>query len=99
MIRDYSMIVGVMTTQLYLHGVISLKDKRKIVKSLIERLKNRFNISVSEVDHNDIKTSAIIAIAVVSNDTQFVNKQLDKILDFMRNDGRFALGPVERETF
>ena len=93
------MIVGVMTTQLYLHGVISLKDKRKIVKSLIERLKNRFNISVSEVDHNDIKTSAIIAIAVVSNDTQFVNKQLDKILDFMRNDGRFALGPVERETF
>ncbi len=93
------MIVGVMTAQLYLHGVTSLKDKRKIVKSLIERLKNRFNISVSEVDHNDIKTSAIIAIAVVSNDTQFVNKQLDKILDFMRNDGRFALGPVERETF
>ena len=88
-----------MTAQLYLHGVTSLKDKRKIVKSLIERLKNRFNISVSEVDHNDIKTSAIIAIAVVSNDTQFVNKQLDKILDFMRNDGRFALGPVERETF
>ncbi len=93
------MIVGVMTVQLYLHGVTSLKDKRKIVKSLIERLKNRFNISVSEVDHNDIKTSALIAIAVVSNDTQFVNKQLDKILDFLRNDGRFALGPVERETF
>ncbi len=99
MIRDYSMIVGVMTTQLYLHGVISLKDKRKIVKSLIERLKNRFNISISEVDHNDIKTSAIIAIAVVSNNARFVNQQLDKVLDFLRNDGRFALGPVERETF
>ena len=93
------MIVGVMTAQLYLHGVISLKDKRKIVKSLIERLKNRFNISISEVDYNDIKTSALIAIAVVSNDTRFVNRQLDKILDFLRNDGRFALGPVERETF
>lgn len=88
-----------MTAQLYLHGVTSLKDKRKIVKSLIERLKNRFNISVSEVDHNDIKTSAIIAIAVVSNNARFVNQQLDKILDFLRNDGRFALGPVERETF
>ncbi len=93
------MIVGVMTAQLYLHGVTSLKDKRKIVKSLIERLKNRFNISVSEVDHNDIKTSAIIAIAVVSNNARFVNQQLDKVLDFLRNDGRFALGPVERETF
>jgi hypothetical protein len=88
-----------MTAQLYLHGVTSLKDKRKIVKSLIERLKNRFNISVSEVDHNDIKTSAIIAIAVVSNNARFVNQQLDKVLDFLRNDGRFALGPVERETF
>ena len=88
-----------MTAQLYLHGVTSLKDKRKIVKSLIERLKNRFNISVSEVDHNDIKTSALIAIAVVSNNARFVNQQLDKVLDFLRNDGRFALGPVERETF
>ncbi|MBN1795510.1 MAG: DUF503 domain-containing protein [Sedimentisphaerales bacterium] len=93
------MIIGVMTTQLYLHGIISLKDKRKIVKSLIERLKSRFNISISEVDHNDIKTSAVLAIALVSNDTRFVNQQLDKIIDFMRRDTRFTLGPVERETF
>lgn len=93
------MIVGVMTTQLYLHGVTSLKDKRRIVKSIIERLKSRFNISISEVDHNDIKTSAVIAMALVSNDTSFIDRQLDKIIDFMRNDGRFSLGPVERETF
>jgi len=93
------MIVGVMTAQLYLHGITSLKDKRHIVKSLIERLKSRFNISVSEVDHNDLKTSAVIAMAVVSNDARFVNQQLDKIIDFMRNDGRFSLGPVEREIF
>ena len=88
-----------MTTQLYLHGITSLKDKRRIVKSVIERLKSRFNISISEVDHNDIKTSAVIAMALVSNDTRFINRQLDKVLDFMRNDGRFTLGPVERETF
>jgi uncharacterized protein YlxP (DUF503 family) len=93
------MIVGVMTAQLYLHGITSLKDKRRIVKSVIERLKSRFNISVSEVDHNDLKTSAVLAMAMVSNDTRFVNQQLDKVIDFMRNDGRFALGPVERETF
>ena len=93
------MIVGVMTVQLHLHGIVSLKDKRKIVKSLIERLKSRFNISISEVNHQDIKTSAMIAIAVVSNDTKFVHQQLDKVIDFMRNDGRFTLGPIERETF
>jgi uncharacterized protein YlxP (DUF503 family) len=93
------MIVGVMTAQLYLHGITSLKEKRRIVKSVIERLKSRFNVSASEVDHNDVRTSAVIAIAVVSNDTRFVNQQLDKIIDFIRSDGRFTLGPVERETF
>jgi len=93
------MVVAVMSVQLYLHGITSLKDKRRIVKSVIERLKSRFNVSVSEVDHNDIRTSAVIAMAVVSNDTRFLNQQLDKIIDFIRNDGRFTLGPVERETF
>lgn len=93
------MIVGVMTAQLYLYGVTSLKQKRSIVKSLVERLKSRFNVSVSEVDHQDIYTSALIGIALVTNETRFANRQFDKIIDFMRRDGRFTLGPIERETF
>ena len=93
------MVVGVMTTQLCLHGIASHKEKRSIVKSLIGRLKSRFNISISEVDHQDSKTSAVIGIAVVSNEGRFVNEQLDKIIDFMRRDGRFYLGTVEREMF
>ena len=93
------MIVGVMTAQLSMQGITSLKGKRSIVKSLIGRLKSRFNISISEVDHQDSKASAIIGIAVVSNDSQFIDKQFDAIVGFMRNDGRFYLGQVERETF
>jgi hypothetical protein len=93
------MIVGVMTVHLNLPGLASLKEKRSIVKSLIGRLQSRFNISVSEVDHQDNKTIAVIGIAVVSNDSRFVNEQLDGILNFMRGDGRFYLGVVERETF
>jgi uncharacterized protein YlxP (DUF503 family) len=92
------MVVGVMTTQLRLHGIVSLKEKRSIVKSLIGRLKSRFNISASEVDHQDNKTSAVIGIAVVSNNGRFVNEQLDKIIEFMRRDGRFYLGAIEREV-
>lgn len=93
------MIVGVMTAHLSLHGITSLKGKRSIVKSLIGRLRSRFNISISEVDHQDSKSIAVLGIAVVSNDAQFIDKQFDSILDFMRNDGRFFLGQVERETF
>ena len=93
------MLVGTMTAQIYMHGIASLKEKRSIVKSLIGRLRSRFNISISEVDHQDSKTIAVIGISIVGNDSRFINKQFDSIVDFMRNDGRFFLGKVERETF
>lgn len=91
------MTVGLLTAQLSMQGITSLKAKRSIVKGLIGRLKSRFNISISEVDHQDAKTSAVIAIAMVSNDARFVDQQFEAILKFMRNDGRFYLGQVERE--
>ena len=93
------MIVGVITAHLSLQGVTSLKAKRSIVKSVIGRLTSRFNISISEVDHQDSKTSAVIAMALVSNDSHFINQQFDSIISFMQKDGRFYLGTVERETF
>lgn len=93
------MIVGVMTSQLHLNGVTSLKEKRRIVKSLIGRLKSRFNISIAEVERQDNKSLAVIGISVVSNDSRFINQQFDKIINFMHNDGRFYLGEVEREIF
>lgn len=93
------MIVGLLTAHLCMHGITSLKEKRSIVKGLIGRLKNRFNISISEVEHNDSKNSAVIAIALVSNDARFIDQQLDAVINFMRNDGRFFLGEMERETF
>ena len=93
------MLVGVMTATMYLQGISSLKDKRHIVKSVIGRLRSRFNISVSEVEHQDSHTSAVLGIAVVSNERAFIDQQLDAILTFLRNDGRFYLGQVEREIF
>ena len=93
------MIVGVMTAHLCMQGITSLKEKRSIVKGLLGRLKSRINISIAEDDHQDNKTSAVIALAIVSNDATFINQQLDAIIKFMRNDGRFYLGQIERETF
>ncbi|OHB59928.1 MAG: hypothetical protein A2167_00460 [Planctomycetes bacterium RBG_13_46_10] len=93
------MIVGLLTAHLCMHGITSLKEKRSIVKGLIGRLKSRFNISISEVEHNDSKNSAVIALALVSNDTRFIDQQIDAVINFMRNDGRFFLGEMERETF
>lgn len=93
------MIVGVMTAKLHLQGIGSLKAKRSIVKSLIGRLQSRFNISISEVDHNDNKTSAVLGISIAANEAGFIDSQLDAVILFMRRDGRFYLGQIERETF
>ncbi len=93
------MIVGVMTAQLHMQGINSLKEKRSIVKSIIGRLKSRFNISIAEVDRQDDKTGAVIAMAMVCNEARFINQQFDTIIDFMQKDGRFYLGKIERETF
>jgi len=93
------MIVGVMTARLHLNGVSSLKEKRGIVKSIIGRLKSRFNISIAEVDAHGNKNGAVIGITIVSNDTGFIDSQFDTVIDFMQKDGRFYLGQIERETF
>lgn len=93
------MVIGVLNTTLVLHGIGSLKAKRSIVKSLIGRIKSRFNVSIAEVDHQDSRRSAILGLAVVSNESGFVHEQLDTVLNFMQQDGRFYLGPVERELF
>jgi uncharacterized protein YlxP (DUF503 family) len=93
------MIIGVMTVHLSLLGVTSLKGKRSIVKSLIGRLKSRFNISIAEVNLQDARTTAVIGIAVVCNEGRFIDQQFDSIINFMRNDGRFILGQIEREKF
>lgn len=80
-------------------GSSSLKDKRRIVKSLIGRLKSRFNLSVAEVDQQDSKTTAVIGAAVVSNGNSFVNQQLDAVIKFIQGDSRFGVTQIEREVF
>lgn len=93
------MLVGLLTIQIHLHAVFSLKDKRRIIKSLVERLRSRFNVSVSEIAAQDNKQFAVIGLAVVTNDGSHLDEQLDKIATFILNDGRFVIGRIQRETF
>lgn len=93
------MLIGLLTIQIHLHAVFSLKDKRKIIKSLNERLRSRFNASVSEIAAQDSKQLAVIGISVVTNDGAHLDQQLDKIVSFVLNDARFVIGRIQRETF
>ena len=90
---------GTLIIQIPLPGIGSLKDKRRIVKSLTERLQSRFNISIAEIAAQDSHRIAVIGLAVVANEGSFVRQQLDTVLDFLRNDNRVVPGKIDREIF
>lgn len=79
------MVVGVCQLRLLLHEVFSLKEKRSIVKRITERVRNKFAVSIAEVDANDMHQSAVLGICMVGNDRAFVNSCLDKVIDFIEN--------------
>ncbi|MBW7956791.1 MAG: DUF503 domain-containing protein [Deltaproteobacteria bacterium] len=77
------MVIGVSRVTLIVHESRSLKDKRQAIKSVIGKVKNRFNVSIAEVADNDSWQKATIGIAAVGNDKAFVNSVLDKTLSFI----------------
>ena len=93
------MLTGLLTINIHLQGVGSLKGKRSIIKSLVERLRNRFNASVTEIAAQDSTKLAIVGVAVITNEGSHLDEQLDKIVNFILNDGRFYVGQIHREIF
>jgi len=85
------MVIGVCKVILTIDEVYSLKEKRHIVKSLIERIKSRFNASVAEVDLNDKWKRAVIGISCVSNESRHADSMIANIVNFIENDGRAVL--------
>ncbi len=75
------MVVGLGNIQLRLHDCRSLKGKRKVVKAIIQRIRNNFNVSVAEVGSNDIHQRAEIGFALVGNDRTVINSKIDKIFN------------------
>lgn len=77
------MFVGVLRLTLHLPSPGSLKSKRHLVRSAIDRVKAKYNVSVSEVAENDLWQKSVIGVAAVGNDHAFVNETLDKVAGFV----------------
>lgn len=75
------MIVGLLELDLRLSGVNSLKDKRHILRGLIEKLRRDFQIAISEVGDHDLWGNAVLGVAAISNDTQHIESVLAKVLE------------------
>ncbi|SMF19474.1 DUF503 domain-containing protein [Desulfovibrio gilichinskyi] len=84
------MIIGVLSLEFRLHGNRSLKGKRKIALSLKQKLRNKFNVSVSETDAQDSHEKLVLAVVTVSGETRKVESRLSKALSMIE-----AISPAE----
>ncbi|MCP9451892.1 MAG: DUF503 domain-containing protein [Nitrospira sp.] len=78
------MVVGLCTVELFLAESRSLKDKRQVLHSLKDRLRGTFNVSVAEVDGQDLWQKAVLAMACVANETSHVNSVLEQALNVIK---------------
>jgi len=80
------MFVGILTVELHIPQSCSLKDKRRVVKGLKERIRARFNVSVAEVGETELWQRATLGIASVSSSRPHAGEVLDKVADLVRSN-------------
>ena len=79
------MIVGTMKIVFYIHDNRSLKGKRKIVKSMVDKVKNKFNVAIAEIGSNDKWQKIELGVSTVGNDRRHIDKSLNNILAFLES--------------
>jgi len=77
--------IGVLHMDFLVPGARSLKDKRRVIKSLKDQLRSRFNCAVAETEHQDLWIRARLTVCVVSNESRHANTQLNEIARFCAN--------------
>ena len=73
------MVIGLLTLELHFPGARSLKDKRQALRSLETKIKNRFNVSVAEVEHQDLWQRARLAVVSVNTDHTHLESTLGSV--------------------
>ena len=78
--------VGLLTLRLAVGEAGSLTDKRRVIQSLKDGIRNRFNASVAEIGALDLHQSSVIGVAVAGNDGRYINSALSKIVEYVRRN-------------
>lgn len=89
-------IIGMKVSFLIYHSY-SLKDKRSVIKSIIKKTQNKFNVSISEVEAYDTINQGVLGIAVVSNNRIVCQQTLDQVIQEIEDNGEVEIHSIERE--
>ncbi|OPX84306.1 MAG: hypothetical protein A4E53_04083 [Pelotomaculum sp. PtaB.Bin104] len=92
------MLIGVLKVELFIGEAESLKDKRKILKSLIDRIRSRFNVSIAEVGEQDVWQRSTLGIVTVSNGQAHINQVLAAIVNFINNQGTVVITDYQTQV-
>ena len=92
------MIVGTLKMRLIVRESRSLKEKRRVVSSIKERIRNAFNVSVAEVESLDSHQNAVLGVAVVTNERRFAQEVLSQVVNLVRSHPIAQLLGYELET-
>lgn len=92
------MRVGLLTLELHFGEAVSLKDKRRVVKSLMARLRAKFNVAVAEVGQQNSWQRATLGVVTVSNDTFHIDRSLAAVVRYVEADRTFDLIGIESEV-
>lgn len=93
------MIVGTCEVTFRAEWVTSLKEKRMVVKSLVEKTRHKFNASVAEVDRQEEHKTIVIGFACVTNERRHADSMIQHILDFMEKNTEAELLSAEYEIY
>lgn len=91
------MIIGTAEIKLYAPWVYSLKEKRMVVKSIIAKTQNKFNVSIAEVGEQDTHQTIIIGVACVTGSVNQADSIIDNILGFIENNTEAQIIDIQRE--
>ena len=90
------MVIASATWELNLPGCSSLKEKRSILRSLKDRLRNKFNVSVAETAFQDVRKRAQLTIALVASDGRYAESVLDKVDSFVDRNGEALIVSLQK---
>ena len=97
--REKSAYILYMSVELMVSASNSLKTKRRVIKRITERLRNKFNVSVAEMDYTNLWQRSLIGLTMVSNDKQLINRSANAIENFLREFHEIALLDISVEVF
>ncbi|WP_040210527.1 DUF503 domain-containing protein [Clostridium polynesiense] len=80
------MIIGTLKIHLMVPWSHSLKEKRMVVKSIIDKIRHKFNVSIAEVEDQDLHQSIILGVCCVTNESSHANSVLQKVIDYINNN-------------